>query len=230
MKATFFLVLFLLSPTVNETDYDIRKSNWGMSVSEVIESEKPLTPISVREDRVAYENVRIQNYYARIVYLFTNGRLTRVVYTVYDRLNQIEDNRLEMATSLWDKVRYSTDIFNALRQRGYECSLGWYFSRPECTRQTFTRDELVIGGVTENCSLDRSLINRIDDGATKCNSIEIRYGLATDRTRLTITFNQFQNDLRLFDDISNEEDYQMIYRMFFSPSSDVEKDLKKHDF
>ncbi len=83
MKNLIILFFFFHTYSYSQSSFDVRNTSWGMTVQEVIESEKPLKS-HIEGNELNYYNVEIGNSLtARIIYSFRNGRLFGIKYIAY---------------------------------------------------------------------------------------------------------------------------------------------------
>jgi hypothetical protein len=180
----FCFITFLI---VAKDTYDVRKANWGMTIEEVVKSEYPLTP-KYNDNEVEFNKVDIgEGYTAKLLYSFTNGRLTEMKYIVYG--SQYSRGTCKKIIPLVDKVKFSTNIMYVLKSKGYSCQLGWYLSDKQITLSKVT-------GKKEdwtNCVTDEKTISLINYIAKKEGGTWVSIIFANKRSQAKFTYNEHQN-------------------------------------
>jgi hypothetical protein len=124
---TTTILLFLVLSAVAQEQYDVRKTKWGMAISEVMASEYPLTPSETKVDELKYSYVELSNgHKATILYSFTNAKLTEVRYIMYGYNAEFSRGTCTNIIPLYDKIKYTNFVFEALKSKGMKCDMGWY--------------------------------------------------------------------------------------------------------
>lgn len=228
MNKFFFTFIFVLSATFIfcQEKYDVRKTRWGMTKKEVMASEAPLVPETIYdvftkvEQGIEYKNVSLGNrYFATIYYGFSNGKLDNVIYAVFSPYSV----NCENPEPLYGKISSTKFIFDALSAKGLKCSHGWGFSN----------SFLIWESGFDNCNIDKETVEKIDLLAKKNRQVEVYLSLKGERTNAFITFNEFQNGnvnnlLSLFP--CTHEYYNKYFKIDFSPTPELEVEIRKNDF
>lgn len=205
-------------------DYDVRKTRWGMTISEVISSEYPLTPNEQSVQVLKFENVELSNgHKATILYEFRNKQLTEVRYIMYGYDAAFSKGTCKNIIPLIDKVNYTSFVFDALKSKGYNCDMGWYLVN--CS------NAFPVG--YKNCSLDKEIINKMEKAAADVKCERIGLNFENERTDAVFYFNQYQNTYNPNSEYNmpcNSDFYNTYYWLVFTPNSKVEKQIKKSDF
>lgn len=109
----FFIFMIALNFSARAEDYDFRKTQWGMTILEVKQTE-PVPPIGEQEFADPYiENLYCIVYYSnafnrtcKLSYTFENNRLVSALY-IFDEKNNISAMNLykDITTSLYKKYK-----------------------------------------------------------------------------------------------------------------------------
>ncbi|MBK8656759.1 MAG: hypothetical protein IPN20_23245 [Haliscomenobacter sp.] len=223
----WFLVQSVFS--IGQT-FDVRSTNWGMTIQEVTKAEYPMEP-EIEGNELVFSNVDIGNgFTATITYSFTNGKLTKVEYEVYGYKYGNARGTCKNIVSLYDKVAYSKFIFDALKEKGYVCDLGWYF---------LTIGDRYLADYTKkredysNCSNDKSTVDFVDKIAKENRFDRISIELKNKRCTANFRFNEHQNYPESNFGIQkncDDEYYNIYFWLYFEPTSEVLKELNKNRF
>jgi hypothetical protein len=219
----------IIDSLYSQTTFDVRKVNWGMTIQEVISSEYPLTP-QTKGNEVEFYNVDIGNSFtARLIYEFSNGRLIKLKYIVYGYKSQYTRGTCDFIIPLFDKVRYSTFIFDALKTKNYKCNMGWY-----------TPNGKHLADLTNNkqdywnCSTDETTVKKVDAMAQSMKAERVAVGFENERSSATFYFNEHQNYKSQYDSefkMSCDSDfYNTYFWLEIKPNYKVEKGMKGNDF
>lgn len=230
MKKVFVLTILLVSSfyLYAQNDYDVRKAKWGMTMSEVINSEYPMNP-ETKNNEVIFKNVDIGNTFkANLVYGFTNGKLMSLEYTVYG--SGPTKSTCEKIIPLIRKVGYVNYIFKALKVKGYKCRMGWYFEGKQITLAQIT-------GKREdhwNANTDENTIALVNKIASEKEETRVNVGFENSRSDVTFSFNEHHNEkfqmpveYRLPCD---HEMYNIIFWLRYSPNYKTEKQMNQNMF
>lgn len=216
---TSIFLLFTFSIIAQE-QYDVRKTRWGMSISEVMASEYPLTPTVTKSDELEYSNVIIDNAQkTRIIYTFKNGKLSIVGYTIYGYNAEFSRGTCSHFVSLYDKITYTNFIFKTLTEdKAMKCNMGWYLS------------DHYFESPFKNCDLSKQTIDKVEQFASDKNSEGIELQYTNERTEAKFRFLQHQNIKVNLDFKCDDEYYNIYYWLSFQPSYQLRKETKKSDF
>jgi hypothetical protein len=230
-KITSILILVLPLIILGQNEFDIRKVNWGMTIENVVSSEYPLQP--TREDgKLEYSKVDIGNgFLAKIIYSFTNKRLTEVKYVIY-RLNQNSKDKAPSIVPLHTKVFMTQYIFNSFKEKGYECWLGWHMNAVS------SKEMLEKFGSTGICDLDETFVKKIEELAIEKNSIDAIVTFENERSNASFRFNEYQNELNYEyykkpDWLTKDSEFLLedVYLwLVVEPNSKTEKKLNNNRF
>lgn len=222
MKAFIILSFsFFFTITVQAQNYDVRKARWGMTINEVVSSEYPLVPSKSNEKEIRFDNIQILNNKATIIYEFSNKQLFEVRYIIYGANDSGKRGSCDKIISLYDKVNYTSTIFEAIKSKNYKCNLGWYLN---CESNNYP---LGYG----NCNLDKKSINAMENFAFEKNCTEIILSFENERTNLSISFNQYQNSKLKYNTFPcNDEYYNTYYWVVFTPNYKTENEIRKSEF
>jgi len=226
MKYFITLLIIITSNSIfSQVNYDVRKTKWSMTISEVIASEYPLKPISNNADELEYANVKLSNgHTVRILYYFKNKMLNEVRYILFGYDASYSKGTCTHIISLYDKITYTKYVFDAIKNKGLKCDLGWYI--PNC-------HQAKVNTISPySCVLDKLTIDKIEKLAfdSGCDRIALSY--ENERTAATFYFNQYQsivnslNKHKACDDIF----FNIYYWLEFKPSYKLRKKIQSTDF
>ena len=224
MKNIILLGITFICTSLFAQEYDVRHTKWGMSISEVMASEYPLTPNDKDESELEYKNVELSNgYKSTILFRFKNKKLNEIKYIMYGYDASFSKGTCKNIIPLYDKVKYTNFVFEALNMKEFMCDMGWYLVN--------STNPFPVG--RENCSLDKKTLENIEKAATEFRCERIGLSFENMRTSASFYFNQYQNVY-----IENEEQYfscndniyNIYYWLEFSPSYELKNEIKKSDF
>nr|WP_315170504.1 hypothetical protein [uncultured Flavobacterium sp.] len=224
MMKNLIILILINSYSLIAQEYDVRKTRWGTSINEVLYSEYPLTPDKSDESELEYKDVELSNgHKATILYKFKNRKLIEVKYLMYGYDASFSKGTCKNIISLFNKVHYTSFVFDTLQAKGFKCNMGWYLVN--CST--------VFPVGKDNCKLDKITIERIEKAAAdlKCESIGLNY--QNKRTDVIFYFNQYQNTFTNNSEYNLPCDssfYNTYYWLKFTPSYELERELKKSDF
>jgi len=219
-----------------QDQYDVRKTRWGMTISEVVSSEYPLTLSEDNDNAVGryiiYSLVELSyGWKAEIIYWFTNSKLSKVTYSIYGYNNKNDMGTYTHIIPLYDKIQYTNFVFEALRNKGMKCSKGWSLIN---NKETAYKHDYY------NCNFDKETINDLEKAASENNSTLINITFSNERTDALISFNQYQNDDEKFKkieyDIYKEKNgsqtcyYNIYYTINFTPTYKIKNEMRGNDF
>jgi hypothetical protein len=220
---TTTILLFLVLSAVAQEQYDVRKTKWGMAISEVMASEYPLTPSETKVDELKYSYVELSNgHKATILYSFTNAKLTEVRYIMYGYNAEFSRGTCTNIIPLYDKIKYTNFVFEALKSKGMKCDMGWYLVN--CS------NAYPVG--YSNCNLTKETADKIEKAAIDINCERIGLNYENERTDAVFYFNQYPNlkTKSSFDPPCNSDFYNTYYWLVFTPSYKLKNEMKKGDF
>lgn len=222
---TLFLLLFVFKSDAQEK-YDVRKTRWGMSVSEVMSSEYPMTPFKTTTDELEYTNVELSNgHKATILFYFRNARLNEVRYIIYGYDSPSSRGTCTNIIPLYDKIKFTHFVFQSLESKGMKCRMGWYLVNNYI-------NPFPVGKV--NCNLDQQTVEKIEKAASEANCERIGLDYENDRTNANFQFNQHQNLKSKYSNIEifpcGADYYNTLYWLIFRPNSKIEAEIEKGDF
>ncbi len=226
MKNLIILIYLLFGISVYSQSvspqYDIRKANWGMPITEVMSSEYPLTPTLIKDNSIEYDNVELSNGLKALLYFgFKNKRLEVVSYTIQGYPGSPKGT-CKNIIPLCEKVNDSKFIIEALQERGLKCRMGWYFEN--CAIGSFP-----LG----NCSLECETVEKIERIASSNGCSHIILSLETARNDVQLHFWQYQNQPETYKFLypdCNDRFYNEFCIVQFHPNSKVKKQMDKGDF
>ncbi|MNT02879.1 hypothetical protein D3C72_1373910 [compost metagenome] len=232
-KNIFPLILLTISFNLFSQNFDVRKTNWGFTKQEVINSEYPLTP-EVKEKEISYSNVNIgEDTYAKIIYTFTNERLIEVRYIVYG--NSRHNNGVGTCTfqvPLYNRYLYTKFIFDTLKAKDYKCYLGWYLSGGYPYKNIVDITGLITDRNT-NCSFDKKILDNIDLLAKETKATSTNIVLENERNELSVNFNNPMNlvmEKPCENKIFTADYFNTYYWLVFEPNYKLKKELLKSNF
>lgn len=232
-KGNFSLILLIISFNLFSQNFDVRKTNWGFTKQEVINSEYPLAP-EVKEKEISYYNVNIgEDTYARIIYSFINERLIEVRYIVYG--SAIYNNGLgtcKFQVPLYNRYLNTKFIFNTLEHKGYKCSSGWYLSGGYPSKNIVDITKLITDRET-NCSFDKNILDKIDKLANETKATATNIILENERNQLSVKFNNPMNltlENPCEDKIFTADYFNTYYWLVFEPNYKLKQELLKSNF
>lgn len=235
--------MFFLTLTVTAQDqYDVRKTKWGMAYSEVMSSEYPLLPTESQDDQLTYDNVKLQNgSSASITYYFKNRKLIKVAYWIFGYNFYPYRGTCTNKISLFDKIKYTSFIFDALKEKGMKCSFGWLI---EINDMNIVKNEIV----PFKCNFNKDIIEKMEKLSENNGHKTISLYFSNERTNATFWFEDHQywtkKDTLLRSGTynlgtgtfstkeipCNDDRYNRYYTLFFEPSLKLETEMKKGDF
>lgn len=227
VKILIFLQLFAF--TLIAQNFDVRKVNWGMTMQEVINSEYPMRA-SKDGNEVEFKNVEIGNSFtARLIYSFTNGKLTELKYIVYG--SEYSRGTCDKVIPLTDKVRFSTFIFDALKEKGYKCDMGWYIvNGTHLAQVTGKREDYY------NCNTDFETVSFFDKVAKREGAERVAIGFENNRSHASFYFNEHQNyepNFELPDEAKTpckSDYYNTRFWLEITPNYKVKKEMNSSRF
>lgn len=225
MRNIFIIGFLFICNSVAAQEYDVRKTKWGMSISEVISSEYPLTPDEKDESELRYKDVELSNgHQATILFGFKNRKLNEVKYIMYGYDASFSKGTCDNIIPLYDKVRYTSFVYDALRTKEFKCDMGWYLVNCSNT--------YAVG--YDNCNLDKTTIENIEKAATEVGCERIGLNFENERTDAVFYNNQYQNTYDKNSEFNihpcNSSFYNTYYWLVFSPSYELKKEITKSDF
>lgn len=224
---TITTILFSFSVLIilGQEKYDVRKTKWGMTISEVIASEYPLSASSTKEDELNYLNVEIGNgQKADISYRFKNLKVKEVKYTIYGYKAEFSKGTCSNIIPIYDKIKYTSFIFEAIKSKGMKCNLGWYvpYGLPS---------GYIEGFPVKSCNIDRLTVEKIANASFKAEATQIALSFENERTIATFYFNEHQNYKKQSSfEPCNAEFYNIYYWIVFSPRYNIEEELNSKEF
>lgn len=79
MKKIILIILILPQFIFAQENFDVRKSNWGMTLNQVKNSENTIIPIEENYKELVYNNIELSNGTScKLTYGFSNGKLNKV--------------------------------------------------------------------------------------------------------------------------------------------------------
>ncbi len=220
--STILLLLFVLT-VAGQEQYDVRKTKWEMSISEVMASEYPLTPSKATVNELTYSYVELsKGQKATILYSFTNAKLTEVRYIMYGYNADFSRGTCTYIIPLYDKIKYTNFVFEAVKNKGMKCDIGWYLVN--CSS--------VCPVGYSNCTLDKETAEKIEKSASDINCEKIGLNYENERSDAFFYFNQYQNvkTKSSFDPPCDDDFYNTYYWLVFTPSLKLKNEMKKGDF
>lgn len=205
-----------------QSDFDVRKVNWDMTINEVIQSEYPLTPSTKTDELVEFDKVFVGKGYltngfeAKLKYTFKNKRLSGLEYVV--SLIEKTENAIFQLT---DKVSMTKFIFDALESKGYQCYIGWHTNSLSSKKRAEMFNDLKI------CSLEYDFVKKIEDYAKAENDIHVYVNYENDRSSAGFCFYEFQNSETTAD---WAKEGKLFCTIEFEPSFALKKQMEKSGF
>ena len=213
-KYLFFIHVFsfMALNALSQTDFDIRKTKWGMTIAEVKSSEEPMTASkeektnSGTQIELQYDNVIVSDVKTTIIYTFENGRLVEISYR-FDRTWQGKEMNLTA------KVMATQFVFKSLiddkKMKVIQC---WSYGLKTYGQYTGKN----------NCGYTSTeLISDIEKVGLQNKEQYVNFHLNNNRTYANIQFKLVDND-PIFKEI--------IGWVTFSAFGDAEKSSKGSGF
>ena len=125
MKSLIKVILLNLIITYNlysQTNFDLRKVNWGMSKEDVIKSEQPLQYEQKNDGDIVFSNITVDNLIIKLVYSFKNERLSDATYYISYKYQKVN---CEDKLSLSSKRLNMNAFFKSLTDKKYKCAFNW---------------------------------------------------------------------------------------------------------
>lgn len=220
---TTTFLLFLVLTIVAQEQYDVRNTKWGFAISEVVASEYPLTPSKTKVDELEYTYVELSNgQKATIFYKFTNAKLTEVRYIMYGYNADFSRGTCTNIIPLYDKLKYTNFVFEALKSKGMKCDMGWYLVN--CSNVYPIEYSI--------CNLSKETADKIEKAANDINCERIGLNFENERTDAVFYFNQYQNvkTKSAYGPPCNNDYYNTYYWLVFTPSLKLKNEMKKSEF
>jgi len=195
-------------------NFDVRKTKWGMTIKDVLNSELPLTPYKqidttfqstfVINNEVIFKNVIIGNLIANIYYYFSNEKLVEITYKF--------NNNKDTIYSLYDKVLKTLFIYNILtNEKSMNKLYCWTYDNASYK---------VFSGKTDCDFANKEVVDNVEKTGKAINYVnKAMYVLNNKRTNASIEFN-----------IKGSSAKNTIGCINFTPSTEVNKELKINDF
>lgn len=179
------ILLFMTLGSYSQADFDVRKTKWGMTISEVKLSEEPMTPSNESKTdndtkiEVQYDNVVINDVKTTIIYSFENGRLVDISYRFYRTWQSKEMN-------LAAKVGATRFVFQSLiKDKKMTIIRCWSYGIK--TYEQYTGNN--------SCNyFSNELINDIEKVGLQNKHDEINFHLNNNRTYANIQYRLIDND------------------------------------
>jgi hypothetical protein len=219
----FFFFAIIIS---GQEKYDVRKIKWGMTINEVMASEYPLIPSEKKSEQLEYLNVEIGNgQKVDISYRFKNLKVQEIKYTIYGYNAEFSKGTCSHVIPLYDKIKYTNFIFEAIRSKSMKCNIGWYI--PYGIPSGF-----ITGFPIKNCNIDKKTVEKIENATRENQSTQIALSFNNERTNATFYFNEYQNYKTESTHVlpCDDKSYNIYYWLVFSPSYNIEKETKQQDF
>lgn len=210
--------------------FDVRNTYWGMSKADVMKSEYPLKPETSGND-IKYTNVELDyGLTANIYFKFKNEILTEITYAIYGPKNN--RGTCQNIIPLFQKVVSINWILKILEEKKYKCSFGWGVLNKSSLHLITGKDSDLY-----NCSIDKKIVDLIDNEAKKVRGDNILFYLKNDRTKVSIQFNEFQNVTDNFQEYNNmlnitcnDDMYNLMLWLTYEPSGNRKYESIKSKF
>lgn len=221
-KIAIVLIMFLCIGSTNIKDFDVRGVNWGMTMEEVISSEVPLKPI-IKDNEVEFKNVDLEdNFSARLIYSFSNGKLIGLKYIVHG--TPYSKGTCDKIIPLTQKVKSLSFIFNALKSKNYKCRAGWSAGSHYLVEVTNDKEDYF------NCSIDNETVTLIDNLAKEKSESKVKVSLENERCNAYFNFNEHQNTPKLEGMPCESDYYNTLLWLEIKPSYKVKKETRSSKF
>jgi hypothetical protein len=214
IKFLISIIILLFSHIAFPQNFDVRKTIWGMSAKEVLNSESPLTPYNQFDTSyqstftvnyiILFKNIIIGNYQSDIRYLFSNGKLVEVEYNILDNDNNEQ--------GLFAKVLKTSFIYNFLtKEKSMEKLYCWSYDNASYK---------VFSGKTDCDFASKETVDNVEKTGKTINYVnKAIYALKNERTNASLEFN-----------IKDGLFKKTLVWIHFTPSSVVNDQLKVNDF
>lgn len=215
------LIIFLYWPSLlSSQEFDVRNTRWGMTYEEVKNSENPLIPSIKKSDELSYENVDLNgSVKCTVIYAFTNGKLIKVRYLIYGPDDNYSRGTCNNIVPFKHKIYLTKFIFDALTKKQMRNDFGWYING---TMEPMLQ-KLKEGGY------DSETINLLDSEVKRLNGTEVQTTYFNKRSSAWITIRTLkENYSALFD--CYDDYYNTYIWLVFSPTAEVEAELRKRNF
>ena len=231
------LLIFFVSALLAQDKYDVRKTKWGMTQSEVISSEYPISPVRITDNiiynsnNLKFENIELTNgQTADIYYRFTNGKLIEIRYCIFGYKYADSKGTCNNIIPFIKKVNSTSSIINGLLKKGFHYdNYGWYFSHPPLVIRTNE-------GKYYSSDLNTQTLTEIQKVAIEKKFCKICIGLEKERTNVELSYNEYQNcktsleENKLLKMLCNDDFYNIYCWLHFYPNNKVLKELTNDDF
>lgn len=222
MKTKILLIIVLFTSNfITSQEFDVRRANWGMTMDEVKNSEKPLIATTEDNNEIVYENVFLNDRVKSIItYTFSNGRLIKVRYIVLGPDDINSRGTCENIIPLQKKIITTKFIFDALvaKQMRNDEHFGWSI------RGNSEKNEILKKG-----KYDSETINLLNSELKRLNRDEVNITYFNKRSSANITIMECSaNQKGWFD--CNHYYYNTYMWLTFKPRFEVEEELRKRNF
>ncbi|KQO22681.1 hypothetical protein ASF10_09950 [Flavobacterium sp. Leaf82] len=222
MKKILLFIIVIPNFILAQVNFDIRNVNWGMSIKEVKNSEKYLTPSSGQNNELVYSKIELnEEVTCKLIYYFSNGRLRQLTYVVYGPKDNNSRVTPEHSVPISYKINKVKFIFEALiKKQMTPFVLGW-----RITGTSGDTDKKLKEG-----KIDDETINLIQTELNRVNGDGVKISYKNERSWASFEIRHFKKEefntwLKLDDDY-----YNTYLWLKISPSIEVEKELKKSEF
>lgn len=239
LTTILLLQIVFLQNIYCQITYDLRKVNWGMTKEEVIKSELPLEYEQRYNGDLEYQNIEAGELKFSIIYEFKNGRLSGAQYFLSFKNIKVNCND---KISLGSKLIKLGFIFSNLKEKGFKFVDNWIgynykYDQLLSTYRDDNRDANAFNDPSTKYKTDWTSATNIDVIATKNHFYKLYISLENKRTYVSFEFNEFKNcekrQAAILNNNGNDCNYwyfNEIVRIDYSPSYDLEKELKKSQF
>jgi hypothetical protein len=240
MKKLFLIIITYSIPFFAQND--IRGVKWGSTIDEVLISEKPNSPSKVYDDQIRYDRINIgNNVFSKIIYYFTNGKLSKVYYNIYSDVGDCE--YMLPLTLRYLNFKF---IFDILESKGYvwhPSISNWVFDGylypnidkailTEYFRNKFHGDMELKPEYNLN-NFNFETLDNIDLIGRNIFSTSTIVHMLNFRTDLTITFPTILNKKEDYCNqiwMKEENTFNKVIILKFEPNEEVKKQIYKSNF
>lgn len=223
MKKIILFILIFPGTFFAQENFDVRKTNWGMTINEVKKAENIIVPFSESPNELVYNNIELdEGINCKLIYKFSNGSLIEVLYLVYGPNDNYSRGTCENIVPISYKLDKIKFIFDAL----FEKKMTPFFTGWSILGIQFAKvDDRLKNGRT-----DRETFILIQQELIRLNGTGVTISFENKRNFASFRLSNFTKQDFISTFKCNDDYYNTYLWLNISPSYEVKKDLKKRDF
>ena len=223
MKKIILFILIFPGILFAQENFDVRKSNWGMTLNEVKNAEKTIVPFSESSNELVYNNIELnEGINCKLIYKFSNGILIEVLYLVYGPNDNYSRGTCENIVPISYKLDKIKFIFDALIEKKMTpFFMGWSISGIQFAK---------VDDSLQNGTTDRETFKLIQEELIRLNGTGVTIAFENARNFASFRISNFTKQDFISSFKCNDDYYNTYLWLNITPSYEVKKDLKKRDF